>query len=68
MFDDVSLMVGGYSKNMGTTYPPNQIRPELWIKTRLINTLTNQTNDLDLVVLVRVSEEFYYGLGLFVKW
>jgi len=68
MFNDVSLMVGGYSKNMGTTYPPNQIRPELWIKTRLINTLTDQTNDLDFVVLVRASHEFYYGLGLFVKW
>jgi hypothetical protein len=61
-------MVGGYQKNMGMSYPPNQINPEVWIKTRMVNTITDKSNDIDLVGSVRVSREFYYGLGLFVKW
>lgn len=68
LFDDVSLMVGGYQKNMGMSYPPNQIKPEMWIKTRIANTISNRTNDLDIVSIFRVSEEFYYGIGIYVKW
>jgi hypothetical protein len=68
LFDDISLMVGGYQKNMGFSYPPNQISPELWIKARVVNTITDRTNDLDLTTIVRVSEEFYYGIGIYVKW
>jgi hypothetical protein len=68
LMNDVSLMVGGYQKNMGMSYPPNQINPEVWIKTRMVNTITDKSNDIDLVGSVRVSQEFYYGLGLFVKW
>ena len=68
LLNDTGLMVGGYQKNMGMSYPPNQIKPEMWIKTRIVNTLSNRTNDFDVVGILRISEEFYYGIGIYVKW
>lgn len=68
LFNDVSLMLGGYQKNMGMSYPPNQIKPEVWVKSRIVNTISNKTNDFDVVSIIRVSQEFYYGIGIYVKW
>lgn len=68
LMKDISIMVGGYSKNQGIGNPPNQIRPEVWGKIRIFNTLTNKVNNVDVVGLVKVSQEFNYGLGVFVKW
>lgn len=68
LFKDVNLMVGGYAQNMGFSYPPNQLKPELWVKTGLFNTITQEINTYDLMVSIRVSKEFYYGLGVFIQW
>lgn len=68
MMKDISIMVGGYSKNQGIGNPPNQVRPEVWGKVRICNTLTQEINNIDVVGLVKVSQEFHYGLGVFVKW
>lgn len=59
----VSLLGGGYF-----TDPPSFInttfQPEMWVRINFIHLLTGKESDLDLTGSIRISKEFYYGLGL----
>lgn len=68
VFKDVNLMVGGYVPHFGLTSTPNPMETELWVKTGLFNTITQEINPYDVVISVKVSKEFYYGLGIYLQW
>lgn len=58
---DVSILVG---TQMPNGFYNLELKPEAWVKFRLVNTLKQTTDNVDLTLMVGYSGEFMYGIGL----
>ena len=58
---DVSILIG---TRMPYGFYHIELEPEAWVKFRLVNTLKQTTDNVDLTLMVGYSGEFMYGMGL----
>ena len=61
IFNDVSVLIG---TRLPYGFYQLNLEPEGWVKLRLVNTIMQTRNNVDLTLMVGYSYRFSYGIGI----